>query len=254
MSKRRGAFLDDLSAALDESQRSAATAVQMATLQYKGTHFAIKFYEHDATRMEKANGWSNGGMFHCTWVENNVLLKNGIMRLKIDTDGKGGYTGGEYRTRQTFGYGMYQVKMKPIKNPGVVTSFFVYTGPTDGTVWDEIDIEFLGYDTTRVQFNYFSNGVGGHEFMYDLGFDASKEFHTYGFYWGREQITWYVDGKPVHTVISKDIPVTPGKIMMNAWPGIGVDGWLQPYNGVTPLVGYYNEVVYDAPDNAIKRG
>lgn len=44
----------------------------------------------------------------------------------------------------------------------------------------EIDIEVLGKDTTKVQFNYYTNGVGNHEYMYDLGFDASEGFHTYG--------------------------------------------------------------------------
>ena len=171
------------------------------------------------------------------------------MGLKIDSDGNGGYTGGEYRTQEAFGYGMFSVSMKPIKNPGVVTSFFTYTGPTDGTVWDEIDIEFLGYDTTKVQFNYFTNGVGGHEYLYDLGFDASGGFHTYGFYWGEGFITWYVDGTPVYTA-TENIPTTPGKIMMNAWPGTGVDDWLQPYNGATPLYGYYDWMAYDAPQDS----
>lgn len=68
-------------------------------------------------------------------------------------------------------------RMQPISNPGVVSSFFTYTGPSDNNPWDEIDIEFLGKDTTKVQFNYYTNGVGGHEFLYDLGFDASESYH-----------------------------------------------------------------------------
>lgn len=34
-----------------------------------------------------------------------------------------------------------------------------------------------------MQFNYFTDSRGSHEFLYDLGFDASEEFHTYGFDW-----------------------------------------------------------------------
>ena len=48
----------------------------------------------------------------------------------------------------------------------------MYTGPSDDDPWDEIDFEFLGYDTTKVQLNYYTDGVGGHEYMLDLGFDA----------------------------------------------------------------------------------
>ena len=75
--------------------------------------------------------------------------------------------------------------------------------------------------------------------LHNLGFDASQGFHTYGFDWQADHITWYVDGKAVHTV-TENLPSTPGKIMMNVWPGIGVDDWLDPYDGKTPLYGYYD--------------
>ena len=207
--------------------------------QFQGESFGVGFAGEEHATMHKADGWSNGDMFNCTWRADNVWF-DGYLNLKIDRDyATGGYSGGEYRTNDTFGYGMYDVSMKPIKNDGVVTSFFTYTGPTDGTVWDEIDIEFLGKDTTKVQFNYYTNGVGNHEYVYDLGFDASQSFHQYGFLWLPGRITWYVDGKEVYTA-TNNIPTTPGKIMMNVWPGIGVDEWLKPYNGRTPLVAQYD--------------
>lgn len=46
--------------------------------------------------------------------------------------------------------------------------------------------------------------------MYDLGFDASQGFHTYGFDWQADSITWYVDGEPVYKA-TDNIPSTPGK-------------------------------------------
>ena len=134
--------------------------------------------------------------------------------------------------------------MQAIKNDGVVSSFFTYTGPSDNNPWDEIDIEVLGKDTTKVQFNYYTNGQGNHEYMYDLGFYASEGYHTYGFDWQPDKITWYVDGKAVYSATS-DIPSTPGKIMMNVWPGIGVDSWLKPFDGTTPLTAKYQWVTYD---------
>ena len=33
--------------------------------------------------------------------------------------------------------------------------------------------------------------------------------------------------------------------MMNVWPGIGVDDWLDPYDGKTPLYGHYDWIRYD---------
>ena len=34
--------------------------------------------------------------------------------------------------------------MKAIKNDGVVSSLFTYTGPSEDNPWDEIDVEILG--------------------------------------------------------------------------------------------------------------
>ena len=102
--------------------------------------------------------------------------------------------------------------MKPAKGSGVISSFFLYTNRP----WDEIDIEFLGNDTTKVQFNYYTNGKGGHEYVYDLGFDASEDFHEYAFEWREDAIIWYVDGKAVYAA-TEDIPSTPGHIMVNLW-------------------------------------
>jgi len=214
--------------------------------------FEVDLEEHDSSLFEMANGWTNGDMFDCTWRQENITFENGIMKLTIDTDGENAspkWSGGEYRTKKFYSYGLYEVRMKPIKNNGVVSSFFTYTGPSDNNPWDEIDIEFLGKDTTKIQFNYFMNGVGEHEYMHDLGFDASEEFHTYAFEWLPDAITWYVDGESVHTA-TENIPSTPSKVMMNAWPGIGVDAWLNAFDGIIPLNAEYDWIrvtQYDAP-------
>lgn len=217
---------------------------------YAGDYYGLGFDYHENDRMEKADGWSNGDMFrNCTWRAQNVNFSDGSLKLSITNDPywQTPYAGGEYRTREFFGYGMYDVRMKPIKNDGVVSSFFTYTGPSDGNQWDEIDIEFLGKDTTKVQFNYYTNGVGNHEYVYDLGFDASTDYHIYGFLWEEGRITWCIDGKAVYTA-TKDIPTTPGKIMMNVWPGTGVDDWLNAFNGNVPLTAEYDWASYTSLD------
>lgn len=193
-----------------------------------------------------SDGWTNGSCFDCGWYKQNTSFDGGVLNLTIDKDhsGKYNYSGAEYRTADTYHYGYYETSMQAIKNDGVVSSFFTYTGPSEDNPWDEIDIEILGKDTTKVQFNYYTNGVGNHEYMYDLGFDASEGFHTYGFDWQPDHITWYVDGKEVYTAYN-NIPSTAGRIMMNVWPGIGVDDWLKPFNGNTPLTARYQWVTYN---------
>lgn len=157
------------------------------------------------------NDRGNGHPFNCSFMRSNAVIGDGVLSLVLSED-HSGYVGAEYRIWSKTGYGFYSVKMKAAACPGVISSFFIY----NGFPWDEIDIEFLGDDTTKVQFNYYTHGVGGHEYVYHLGYDASKEFHEYAFDWQEGSITWYVDGVAVYRA-TDNIPTTPGNIMMNVW-------------------------------------
>ncbi|MBQ5311710.1 MAG: glycoside hydrolase family 16 protein [Oscillospiraceae bacterium] len=197
---------------------------------------------------ECSNGWTNGNMFNVTWRAENITFDNGRMQLKIDRDPspKDGipYSGAEYRSKDFYGYGRYEANLQAIKNDGVITSFFTYTGPSDHNPWDEIDVEILGKDTTKVQFNYFTNGVGKHEYVYDLGFDASEGLHEYAFEWYEDRIVWFVDGQEAYSA-DKDIPVTEGKIMVNTWCSTGVDHWTKKFDDQNlPLTAEYGYISY----------
>ncbi len=232
--------------ATTEAQGTSANIKDFGTAMNASATSVADFRQGKSALFFASDGWTNGSCFDCGWYEQNTSVKDGYLTLTIDKDhdGKYNYSGAEYRTTDFYHYGYYETSMQAIKNDGVVSSFFTYTGPSDNNPWDEIDIEVLGKDTTKVQFNYYTNGVGNHEFMYDLGFDASEGFHTYGFDWQADHIAWFVDGKEVYRATS-NIPSTPGKIMMNVWPGTGVDEWLKPFNGNTPLNARYQWVTYN---------
>ena len=153
----------------------------------------------------------NGSPFNCSFKRDNAKIEDGVLTLWLTTTDSG-YAGAEYRNVEKTPFGYYAVSMKAARCDGVISSFFIYCGRP----WDEIDIEFLGNDTTKVQFNYYHNGQGNHEYLYDLGFDASEEFHEYGFDWQPDSITWYVDGKPVYKATT-DIPTAAGNLMVNLW-------------------------------------
>lgn len=225
------------------SPATASTAAAITTrAESSDGSLYVSFADGASDLFECADGWCNGSVFNVTWRKSNVGFTDGKMQLIIsedDTPKTVPYAGGEYRSRGFYGYGLYEVSMKAIKNDGVVSSFFTYTGPSDNNPWDEIDIEILGKDTTMVQFNYYTSGQGGHEYMHELDFDASEEFHTYAFDWRSDKITWYVDGAEVYSA-DKKIPVTESKIMMNAWCGTGVDDWLKPFSDTEiPLTAEY---------------
>ena len=52
-------------------------------------------------------------------------------------------------------------------------------------------------------------------------------------------------GKEVFRRENEDFPVTKQKIMMNAWPGKGVDEWLSPFDDLDlPLTAEYKSIKY----------
>ncbi len=204
--------------------------------------YEIENFNAESKIFTASNGWTNGSPFDCYWTNKNVKFENGEAALTVSKDGDNKY-GGELKSNDHFGYGYYSVKMKPAKAPGTCSAFFVYTGESEGNPWDEVDIEFLGSDTTRVQFNYFTNGKGGNEHWYDLGFDASVEYHEYGFVWSEESIIWYVDKEPVYKA-TNNIPSTPGRIIMNTWCGDNTaSAWMGNLTSdFTSTTAYYDQV------------
>lgn len=206
-----------------------------ASMNQQQTLFT-QFTEHDPVHWQISDGWrNNDSFFGCHWRANRANFPGESLELSIRNNpslaAPYNYECAEYTTHQFSGYGLYEVSMKPSNVSGMISSFFTYTGPTyNGDPWDEIDIEFLGNDTTKIQFNYYTNGIGGNEIIHDLGFDASESFHTYAFDWQPHSITWYVNGEPVATRTNQ-IPSTPGKIMMNLWNTYGIDEWAGRYTG-----------------------
>ena len=70
---------------------------------------------------EKADGYSNGGVFNCTWRANNVNFTNdGKLKLGLTSSAYNKFDCAEYRSTNIYGYGLYEVSMKPAKNTGIV--------------------------------------------------------------------------------------------------------------------------------------
>lgn len=99
--------------------------------------------------------------------------------------------------------------------------------------------------------NYYRDGNGNHEYLYDLGFDASEDFHEYSFRWNEAGITWYVDGEECYHISAQgnDLPKTPSHIMMNLWAGDaeapGMKEWLGVYEPAETKVAAYDWFSYD---------
>jgi len=194
--------------------------------------FTDHFSAYDATRWSMADGWKNGSPFDNAWRADHVTVADGKLDLRLDDVALLGepYTSGELRTNGYYGYGCYEASFKPIMVPGVVTSLFTFAGPYDNGgngKHNEIDVEFLGNDSERVQLNFWTNDdayASRNEVLIELGFDPTTAFHRYGFKWTATKIEWYIDGKLVYTAFDSALNPTPKateslqKIMVNAWP------------------------------------
>jgi len=203
-----------------------------------GKSFVDTFESFDRERWYISHGWSNGPHQSCAWFNRNVKLlssKEVMLSLTDETLLDRKYTCAEIQTTDKYGYGTYEVRMRPAKASGTVSAFFTYVGAnTETKGQDEIDIEFLGKDTHAVQLNYYVNGDGDHAKIVQLGFDASTRIESYAYEWLPDSIRWFINGKLVHEVKAepgKPLPTRAGKIFISMWSGAGADteNWLGPF-------------------------
>lgn len=171
----------------------------------------------------QASNHSNKDSFYGgDWLPENIGARGGAF-LEVKREPKSGmpYTAAEMQSGGEYQYGRYEAIMQPARGSGLVTAFFTYTGPWFGDPHDEIDIEFLGSDTTKIHFNYFRNGKSIKPASFDLPFDAAAAPHLYAFEWHPDGVTWFVDGVPYYATEPGDkaIPVAAGKVMFSAWTG-----------------------------------
>ena len=199
-----------------------------------GGSFSEKSGKFDASRWQRSDGWKAGGHMNCSWNRANVTSEKGHLALSVSDQmsGRDRYSCGEYSTHRFYGYGSYAVSLKAVKADGVMTSVSHYTGPPFGDPWDEITFGIAGKDTTKMEISWVANGVGHRDTVVDLGFDAAKGFHSYGFDWKPDGIVWTVDGKPVHQVATKEgqlLPRMPGRLMLRFWSASGDTEWLRRF-------------------------
>ena len=95
------------------------------------------FTQGASERFFSSDGWTNGSVFNTWWSGSNVLYEDGVMQLTIDENPDGSeennneYFGGEARSHEWYGYGDFEVRMKPAKKAGTASTFFTCTGDYD---------------------------------------------------------------------------------------------------------------------------
>ncbi|MBT0958809.1 family 16 glycosylhydrolase [Alphaproteobacteria bacterium KMM 3653] len=180
--------------------------------------FTERFQSIDQSEWYVADYDFDHPYFDTDWRPAQASVNQGLRLALTPHAGKNGYIGASLRRHAPSHFGRYEARMRAAKGAGVVTGFFTYTGPHYGTRHDEIDIEFLGRDTTKLHAAWFVDGELTNHFI-PLGFDAAEEAHDYAFEWAPDRLNWYVDGKLVFTHHAADgaIPQVPGMLFANIW-------------------------------------
>eukprot|EP01113_Clastostelium_recurvatum_P028296 TRINITY_DN3425_c0_g2_i1.p1 TRINITY_DN3425_c0_g2~~TRINITY_DN3425_c0_g2_i1.p1 ORF type:complete len:303 (-),score=44.61 TRINITY_DN3425_c0_g2_i1:35-943(-) len=145
------------------------------------------------------------------YVPANVYRAIGGLGLNIRVQryaGSGPVIGGEMQSSRTdILYGSFRASLQISNVSGACQSIFF-----DKTDSQEVDIEFLTATPHTVHFTnqpHYTNATA-------LGFDPTSAFHQYRFDWAPAQTTFYVDDI-LRTTLAKDVPNTPGEILLNSW-------------------------------------
>ena len=136
------------------------------------------------------------------------------------------FTSASIASRRHYLYGHFVAEVRPSNVPGLITGVFLHRNAPR----QEIDLEFLGRDTTKLLVNVYYNpghegtkleyGYRGTPALIDLGFDAASEFHRYEIEWCSDYIRWRVDGRLVHERVMWEptpIPHLPMQFNVNLW-------------------------------------
>lgn len=148
------------------------------------------------------------------------------MTLRQERTAVRSFTSAAFASRHKHLGGRFAAELRPAKVSGLITGIFLHrNGPRQ-----EIDIELLGRDTTKLLANvYYNPGIDGAklEFGYrgtpillDLGFDAADAFHLYEIEWRKDVIRWLVDGTLIHERVDWNptpIPDLPLQFNVNVW-------------------------------------
>lgn len=118
-------------------------------------------------------------------------------------------------------FGKVQITMKAAPGAGIVSTLVLESDDLD-----EIDMEWLGADSTEVQTNYFGKGdvTTYNRGAFNPAANNQGQFITYTVEWTSEQITWSVGGTIVRvltpaTADTNQYPQTPMRVKFGSWSG-----------------------------------
>lgn len=197
------------------------------------TPFFDGFDTLDRADWTVSNGWLNGNWQNCIWKASEVDAVDGILTISLTKQrtytakgDKREYVCGEIQSKRTFGYGLYETRMKAAAGRGIVTALFTYTGSGKKAGHHEIDVEVLGRLTGSMQTNFVVDGVMNEQIV-ELPVRSDEEMINYAIEWTPERLRWFVNGEVVREVTGVVVPSYEHRLYISLWNGgKSMTGWL----------------------------
>lgn len=173
----------------------------------------------------------------------NATVSDGILSLSLteQSDPAKPYLGVEMRSVETLTYGKVEASIRFATGSAVISSLVLIYTPWPPDDWNELDIEFLGKNDDRIQFNHMVNVAPADpatehlQFpkLVTLGFDPSADFHTYAIEWEPGEARFFVDGALMHTATEEMARmVLPQNILLTIWASSSA-AWAGPVDATT---------------------
>jgi endo-1,3-1,4-beta-glycanase ExoK len=174
----------------------------------------------------------------------NAHVDGGILSLSLTSapnDASKPFRGVEMRSLETFAYGRIESRARLAPGAGVVSSLVLLYTPWPADDWNELDVEYLGRYSDRVQFNtmvYTGAPVAKPAAqsvtptqapeLAPLAFDPSADFHVYAIEWTPAAAVFSIDGQVQHTWSSEISRLKlPMNILLTIWASSSAD-WAGP--------------------------
>jgi len=191
------------------------------------------------------SGWGNGEMQNYTARPENAHVADGqlVIEARLEKFEGSYYTSARLKSQglQAFQYGRMEARLKVPSGAGLWPAFWMLGASFNGSNWPdcgEIDImEYVGREPDLIMGTLHGPGYSG-----ALGFtrwnrqtyDIADDFHTYAVEWDTDQIQWFFDGQPYHSVSRADVGERPWVLdqpfffILNLAVGGTLGGMVQP--------------------------
>lgn len=154
-------------------------------------------------------GWGNGEAQHYTSREDNVVVEDGLLKIKAKRENFEGanYTSARLKTqgRYNFTYGKVEVRAKLPSAAGTWPAIWMLGSNITSVGWPrcgEIDImEQKGWDKSKVSAALHNQSSSGNtvNFREVEVLTSTSSFHTYSVNWTPDEIIFAVDGEVYYT-------------------------------------------------------